>query len=539
MVTILGLWSDHDSSYAWMKNGEIQVHEEIERFVREKEVIADSFAFFESASASLGFGSNIDWIVSCYPSTQLIDQPSWPRLARKLAEGTRFEWVGHHRAHAAHAYFSSPGHLQNALIVSVDGGGYERDGTPLTSATALSFWHGLGHDIRHLETVPLAQSNIGSVWTRTTRHVFGLSSGWPSGDQAGSVMAMAALSDGGESVGRFMRALTEDLAVSSGGMGEDLCAEYWAPLRLEAESSSEARNSLAAGLQLATERLFLERLDPYIRMGNFDGLCIAGGVALNSVMMGRIAIMYPHLEVFIPPVPYDGGLAIGAAQYVWHALLGNERITGTPSLTPFLGREYSVNEEAAIIRGLGSRAVRASDAEVVRLIALGNIVGVFSGRSESGRRALGNRSILADPRDGDVQERLNARKHRASYRPFAPAVLVECVQDYFGGYGSDYMALTVPASSSMIAAAPGALHSDETGRLQIVTPTNAPRFYDLISEFRDLTGVGALLNTSLNDSEPICENLHHALRSLDRGVADFLYLPSHGVVVCRSSIDAQ
>ncbi|HEX4836325.1 MAG TPA: carbamoyltransferase C-terminal domain-containing protein, partial [bacterium] len=236
-------------------------------------------------------------------------------------------------------------------------------------------------------------------------------------------------------------------------------------------------------------------------------LCLAGGVAFNCVANGKIFDRTPFERVYIQPAAGDAGLAVGAAYYVYHQVLGLPRAFVMDHA--YWGPGYS----PAAIRGALDRAgLRCREIpeeilcrEVAGRVAGSRIVGWFQGRMEWGPRALGNRSIVVDPRRPEMKDVLNRRiKHREPFRPFAPSVLKEATGDYFDrAYPSPFMILAYPVRPEKRAVIPAPTHVDGTGRLQTVSQKTNPRYWRLIEEFERLTGVPVVLNTSFNENEPI------------------------------------
>ena len=244
---------------------------------------------------------------------------------------------------------------------------------------------------------------------------------------------------------------------------------------------------------------------------------MAGGVALNCSTNWRIKEHGPFEELFIPPAPHDAGTAVGAALVVDG---GAAAAASRSNQTPFLGPDYSDADIERAIRDHGVTARRVSDPArtAACLLAGGNIVGWFQGQLEFGPRALGNRSLLADPRRADSRRRMNRSvKRRETFRPFAPSVLAERCGEWFEigrpspSYG--YMLFACPVKAGMAERIPAVVHEDGTARIQIVDAASNPRYHALIESFERLTGVPLVLNTSFNDSEPIVCSPAHALRT--------------------------
>jgi carbamoyltransferase len=236
-----------------------------------------------------------------------------------------------------------------------------------------------------------------------------------------------------------------------------------------------------------------------------------------------------YSDIFIPSAPHDAGTAIGAALAVHCAEQG---VRPAPSgATPYLGPEFNEREVLAAVKaaGLTPRRCKNTAREAADMIADGNIVGWFQGRMEFGPRALGNRSLLADPRRLDTRAILNRRvKHREDYRPFAPSVLAEHADEWFeiGPHlaSHEYMLFACPAKAERRDRIPAVLHCDGTARVQIVPRAANPRFHELISRFFERTGVPIVLNTSFNDSEPIVCTPAHAIATFRKTGIDALFM---------------
>jgi carbamoyltransferase len=284
----------------------------------------------------------------------------------------------------------------------------------------------------------------------------------------------------------------------------------------------EEYQDLAASVQVALEGALLHLVGDLHAQGGSGHLCYAGGVALNSVANERILRESPFADVFIMPAAEDSGPSIGAAYYGLWQLTG--KLGGRRQVADALGRPYSPSEvERAIARTPAVRSVPCDDVldEAARLLADGKILGWFEGGSELGPRALGQRSILCDPRREDGKEVLNARvKHREAFRPFAPAILEEEARHWFEMNGSpstagNFMLRVSKFLDARQAEIPAVVHVDGTGRLQTVSEQATPRFHRLLRRFHELTGVPILLNTSFNVmGEPIVETPEEALWDL-------------------------
>ena len=535
---IAGVWSGHDCSYYVMDGeGNPIVHNELERFNREKEPSGNAVEFLEE---NFPWVNDIKYLATCWPfhHEKMMYRGQDPSTinSSKLIQavkdnGGAFFSIGHHHAHAVNAFYSS--NLQEARILTIDGGGIE-DSKGTTCS--LSVWNGNGISVNHIKSFPTQQLNIGGVWTRVTRYVFGLQSGWPTGHQAGTVMAMAALGDGKKYVDDFYRMLSKDFLSASfkplnqpkgANTGNDPVHPYLNRYKLIAEESDQNRYDLAASLQLATEKYLYEIISKYVLDSSTKNLCLSGGVVLNSVFTGKLWDMFPQLEnIYVTPTPHDGGLCIGAAQYVWHDILKNPRKSWEDCFTPYLGRPYFINEISDSLEGKSVIAeVGVTLDRIVDLLEEQYIVSFFSGGSESGRRALGNRSILADPRSIAMKDKVNEKvKHRQWFRPFAPSILRSEVKNWFKkDVDSPYMSFCIELRDDKKDLVPAVNHFDNTARLQTVTENSNPIYFRLLTKWFERTGCPILLNTSFNDREPICETPKHAVECFMGTDIDHLY----------------
>ena len=540
-MKILGAWSGHDCSYSILEDGKPVIHDEYERFIREKEPAGDSLEFFTRENKCLY--DDIDHIATCVPISKLKNYEESFRIASEALtkKGGNIFTVGHHQAHAANAFFSS--NFESATIITIDGGGVEIDNT----VTACTVSTGFGNNIGTPKALPISQFNIGGLWTRATRYIFKLQSGWPRGHQAGTVMAMAALGDSSRFYDDFHKMLTSDLQMAShkpstqprGALvpGNDPVHPYLNRWVVIADQSDQDKYDLAAGLQAASENVFKALLSLIFSQIKTKNLCLSGGVSLNSVMIGKIKEWFPHIEnVFVTPIPHDGGLAIGASQYVWHHVMGNPRIIWKDNFTPYLGKTYSREEVTNELKNHDTiHLAEAVDSDVLNLLNDQKLVSVFGGGSESGRRALGNRSILADPRSSTMKDMINEKvKHRQSFRPFAPSILREEVSNWFTtDQSSPYMSFVLTFKDDKKDLVPAVNHINNTARLQSVTENDNKWYYSFLSEWNNLTGIPILLNTSFNDREPICETPAHALACFLRTNIDYLYFYDYGILVSK------
>jgi carbamoyltransferase len=303
------------------------------------------------------------------------------------------------------------------------------------------------------------------------------------------------------------------------------------------ELTRESRHyaDIAASVQKVTEEILLAMARTLQRDTGLRKLCMAGGVALNSVANGRILRETPFDDVYIQPSAGDGGGAIGAALYAHHTVLGNPRRFVMEHA--FLGEAHGPDVVERFLRRQNVSYARIDDEQrlierVVDRLQRGSVVGWSQGRFEWGPRSLGNRSILADPRRGEMKEIVNAKiKFREPFRPFAPSVPVERAEDYFvlpdapRHYPARFMLYVVDVRAEKQAVIPAVPHVDGTGRLQTVSEAHGSRYYKLIETFGKATGVPVLLNTSFNlRGEPIVNTPAEAFDTFHRSGMDMLVL---------------
>ena len=280
--------------------------------------------------------------------------------------------------------------------------------------------------------------------------------------------------------------------------------------------SKYGRESLAYTLQKFTIDKIKEHVYP---LKSCDNLCIAGGVAYNGYMNEEFTKHYNN--VFVPPAVGDEGQSIGVYQHANYNLNNNIHQSNT-----FAGKEYKLSDTFLTDMGFEKKEMSDINVEVANAIANGKIVGWFQGKSESGNRALGNRSILADPRNPDIKDIINhSIKMREDFRPFAPAVLEEHYKEYFDTrLPSPYMSRICKVKTDKV---PGITHIDNTARIQTVNKEFNEKFYNVINEFYKLTGVPMLLNTSFNCQEPIVEYYVEAVRTFKRTYLDMLVIENY------------
>jgi len=426
----------------------------------------------------------------------------------------KFHYLSHHECHAASAFNVSP--FDKAAVAVIDGIG---------EWASASLYTGEGNRLTPQKEYRFPNS-IGFLWERLSMYL-----GFSQYD-ASKVMGLAAYGDPRATRAAFDKLVTNraELAIDPTILRHE--SPDFTPLeklfglpkrdRSVGDATDPAVRGyvdVAAGLQEATDDVVLHALRTFDRKA-YPRLCMAGGVALNCAVNGRVVREKLFEDVFIQPASHDAGTALGAAVLVWNKILGRERVYVMNDA--YLGPSFTKAEVEAELRAAGL-AYEAYDAlgdftaAVARLLVDGKIVGWFNGRMEWGPRALGNRSLLADPRNADIREVINVKvKHRELYRPFCPSVLAEKAHEWFVTGGVDagkYMLTTSDVIEGQRARVPAVVHVDGSARAQEVRQVDNPSFHRLISEFEKLSGVPMLLNTSFNDSEPIVCSPRDAIKT--------------------------
>jgi len=305
--------------------------------------------------------------------------------------------------------------------------------------------------------------------------------------------------------------------------------------RMSDEPIQKRHKDIAFSLQQRLENVVVHMINK-LSPKNMSKLCLAGGVAHNSALNGRLFERTPFKEIYVPPAPGDSGLAIGAAMWFWHSVLNKDNkqaITqaywGPGFDGEAINKEIEINMEHFYGAGCVVEKIK-NENDLCKKAALeiskGKIVGWFQGRMELGPRALGNRSILADPRREDMRDILNNRiKQREPFRPFAPSILEEHIEDYFECIQpSPFMSFVFQITNNKRNIIPAVCHVNGTARLQTVNQVDNPLYWNLIQEFNDLTGVPILLNTSLNENEPIVCSPREAINCFLRTKMDMLFI---------------
>jgi carbamoyltransferase len=454
----------------------------------------------------------------------------------------RVSWIGHHLSHAASTFYTSP--FPTAAVLVMDGRGSESNHDGVRRSETITSFVG---DESGLRTVHAIQGRLG-VAARTMDEPYEDSIGWMYEAVAKSIglTTTGAVGAPGKAMGLApygTASYVDELATFYQLRDGDFRQSHAQQTALQAfiaaelaragqgQSADEVRADFAFAVQANTERIVLELARWLHRRTGEKRLCLAGGVALNSVTNFKILEETPFEEIHIVPAAGDNGTALGAALHGHYAIAGNLWSPSAAAFSPYLGREYGAEEIEAAIRPYVDkirveRPARPFD-RVAAELADGAVVGWFQGRSEIGPRALGNRSILADPRDPGMKDRINAKvKHREPFRPFAPVVTHARQAEFFtSDVPAHYMLLVPQVRDFARSLIPSVTHVDGSARLQTAVPELNPRLCALLDAFDRRTKVPVLLNTSFNDNEePIVETPADALRCFLRTDLDQLVL---------------
>jgi carbamoyltransferase len=450
----------------------------------------------------------------------------------------RFHNIEHHRAHLASCFFISP--FERAALLSIDGFG---------DFISTMWAAGEGNSIDVLGQVEYPHST-GIVYTATTQYL-----GFPHYGDEGKVMGLAPYGQP-----RFINEFREIIRTEENGqfrlnldffrhhsegvemtwdagspvigrVYSDAFADLFGPARTQGEPLTDRERDIAASLQLRLEEVGFHILNNLHERTGLTDLGLAGGVAYNSVMNGKILLNTPFKRVYVQPAAGDSGTALGVCYQIYNEVLKCER--GEVMEGAYTGPEFSNDDIRAALEqsGLAFECYTEVTKRAAQDIAAGFVVGWFQGRMEFGPRALGNRSIVADPRRAEMKDILNDRiKKREPFRPFAPSILEERVGDYFEQtHPAPTMLMVYQVREKRRREIPAVTHVDGSGRLQTVSRTVNERYYQLISDFAELTGVPVILNTSFNENEPIVCTPHEAIECFRKTKMDVLYLGNFAV----------
>jgi carbamoyltransferase len=551
----------HEAAAVVVESGRVVAAAEEERFSRRKfdphfparaiEFCLRQAGIVANDLASVGYGfdprrkllSKVAYTARRFPSSAKLFTSNW-RLARRMSgiERDLRERVGyrgrvlrfnHHLCHAASAFFASP--FNAAAILTLDGAGDWESG----------WWgSGKGTDIEETGSIDWPQS-LGHVYSAFTEYL-----GFEPFSDEYKVMGLAAYGEP-----RYLDAMSEIFWASGDSyrvnldyfnfqnarpprFGRKLVERFGAPLSNTDGDVPQHYRDVAASAQRQLERIVSHVARRLVERTGQRKLCLAGGVAMNSLANGRLLSEGIAEEIYVPPCASDAGVALGAA-YLAH-LAATGTLERHELKTAALGPEYDDAQilEAASLHKLSARKLDDPAREAARMIADGKIVGWFQGRMEFGQRALGSRSILADPRRAAMKDVVNARiKFREPFRPFAPSVLAERAPEYFEDAASNpFMTRVCNVRAHAREVIPAVTHVDGTARVQTVERASHPLYWKLIDYFRELTGVAVVLNTSFNvKGQPIVNTPAEACETFLQTALDALVCG--GYLINRSDAD--
>jgi carbamoyltransferase len=542
-MNILGInWGAHDNAAALVQNGIITAAAEEERFNRIKHAqyayplraaryclreggleVGDLDEIVFSFHPTKGLGASLLHALRFFPrGTFFILSESvrrvWYAGSGKYSEyflnivpRTRRYWVDHHTSHAASAYFASP--FDQAAIMVVDGVG---------EWPATTLYHAESHRLKQVQSISLPHS-IGFYYSAFTEYM-----GFQPFDAEYKVMGLAAYGDPARYREQFRDVIQLEpkgkyrLNLSYFNFQYDYGREQWyGPRMVEvfgpacppSELPAEHYADIAASLQERTEEVIFHMADWLHEVTGSSNLCLAGGVALNSVINGKLLRRGPFERIYIQGAANDAGCALGAALYRTHAVHG---LPWQEMRHMNYGPSYTTDEVERVLQDshMPFKIVEDPTETAAQLLAANKIIAWYQGRLEFGPRALGNRSILADPRQEDMKDRINAAiKFREPFRPFAPSVLAEKSLEYFADIDdSPFMILVTDVYPEKRAVVPAITHVNGSGRVHTVERDVNPLFWQVIHRFGELTGVPLVLNTSFNiRGQPIVNTPSEAL----------------------------
>ena len=427
--------------------------------------------------------------------------------------------IDHHLAHAASSYYTSG--FNDSSILIVDGNGSDLETN--------SFYHGKNNKITLIEKSK--NHGIGAAYTEVTDKILNLGAGSegktmglaPYGKQNNKIHIPYTLKGINTNFSKFMRKLPySDVLnqINSNFRPDVLKLKY--PKATRSNIMNKIFCDWAYKIQNVTEKVMVHLGKEIYKKTKTNNLCLAGGVALNSVANNILLKKTNFKKMFVFPACSDSGVPFGLVLWGYHNLLqGKKRIKFENAYT---GKEYLKNDIKSLLRKNDIEFKETNSKEIANLIKDGNVIGNFHGKSEYGPRALGNRSILGDPRNPKMRDYINNKvKHREIYRPFAPAIMEEFSKEYFDISYSPFMLQVAKSKKSK--KIPSAIHVDNTARVQTVNKKQNKNFYSIINEFYKLTKVPVVLNTSFNDAgEPLVESPLDALLCFLKTKIDYLII---------------
>ena len=443
--------------------------------------------------------------------------------------------VEHHRSHMASGFFASP--FDESAILSIDGFG---------DFTSTMIGVGKGTKIEVLDSVIYPHS-VGVFYTAFTQYlgfenygdeykVMGLAP-YGSGTMVDKIKDVLIFKDDGlfEINKKYFTHPKNGVTMSwedGNPFIENIYSPYMVEVfgapRVKGDELTQYHKDLAASVQIVVEELIFHILNHLQKRTGLENVCIAGGVAQNSVANGKILANTDYKNLYIPPAGHDAGTAIGSALWLYNQILENNRVE--PMYHSYFGSKFSDNEVENYLKSQNIEYKKYGNNElndkVTDCIINAGVVGWFQGRAEFGPRALGHRSIIADPTRDDAKEILNLKiKRREPFRPFAPSILKEFVSDYFEKIDNvPFMEKVFQIKEEKRKLLAAVTHIDGSGRLQTVDKQVEPKYYELIEDFYKKTGVPVLLNTSFNENEPIVNTPAEAYACFARTKMDMVVM---------------
>jgi carbamoyltransferase len=570
MTNILGINAYHgDASAALVIDGQLIAAVEEERFNRIKHWAGFPVQSIGYCLAEAGLGPRdldhvaisfnpqanllrrLGFVVSHFPSPRaIVDRVK--RQGKTLGlEGqfaaavgchcndlkAQFHRIEHHQTHVAAGFLISP--FEDAAILSIDGMG---------DFTSTLMAYGRETSWKELDRVFFPHS-LGYLYSAMTMYL-----GFPHYGDEYKVMGLAPYGEPefADSVRRIVypkgnvfqlnleyfthhkqgiRMTWNDGAPIVAPFHSERLERELGPMRKKDEELTRRHENIAKSLQVVTEEIIVHLLDRLHSKTKCPNICLTGGVAMNSVANGQVTRQTPFQRLYVPAGAADNGTSFGAAFHVWHRALGQPRAFVQDHA--YWGSAFDNDACAEAIRAAGLAFDTYDEASLIdrttELLLAGRVAGWFQGRMEFGARALGNRTLLADPRRSDMRDIINLRiKFREKFRPFAPSILEEHVSEWFEvDEPAPYMEKVFPIRTEKRARIPAVTHVDGTGRLQTVSKRTNPLYHALISRFHEKTGVPVLLNTSLNENEPIVRTPTEAIDCFLRTDMDALVLGCH------------
>ena len=553
----------HDSSAALLKDGEIVAAAAEERFTRIKHDNSfpinavkfclksqnltiddiDYIGFYEKPF--LKFERVLSQHIEMFPlglKTFISSIPSWIneklRVVKIVKNKLKYKgdilFIEHHMAHAASSFLNSS--FDKAAIITADGVG---------EWTTTTYGMGEGNDINLMKEIKFPHS-LGLLYSAITAYL-----GFSVNNSEYKVMGLSAHGTMDKEKNEYYQKLKKVIDVKEDGSyrmdmsyfkyhyadrmpSEKLCKLLDGPVRKPETEVTQRHKDIAAVLQLIFEEIMTRIINYVYKVTKFDNLVISGGCGLNSVYNGKILRNTPFKNIWIHPDPGDGGTSVGVALYIYHTILENKRNISLKH--GYLGPEYSTYE---IKDFLDRNKIKYTEFEddsdmikfVAKLIYENNVVGWFQGKMEWGPRALGARSILANPCNHEMKDILNVKvKHREKFRPFAPVVCEDDAFNYFDcdqpvPEPTDFMLMVYPIKKEWQDKIPTVVHVDGSGRLQTIRKSQNSLYYKLVKEFGKLSGIPILVNTSFNiRGEPIVCTPYDAYKCMMGTGIDYLLM---------------